>query len=572
MSDSSSPAQEQTATSSAGASSTLESVLALLVNQPQVADEVAKLRAERDGYKVERDEYEKQYLALLEAYRKLELGIVGQKRERFISGQAQEVFQAVLESLKLTPGTTAEAEGQGTRVEAHTRVKPKPTGKQPLPEELPRVEVKVLPPEVERLGLDAFTKIGEDVKETIEKRVAAFVVVRTVRPIFKPKEAKADEKPLAQADAVPPPIAKALVGPTFLAESIMLRWGMYLPLYRLERLYAQQGFPVARSTLCAWHFAAHEAMKELIEAMWADALKSGLLLTDATGVKVQALNECRNAHFFVVIAPGKCVLFEYSKKHDKKAIDKLFEGFGGVLVRDAHAIYLHFDDDEDSDITGAGCWSHVRRYIYKSFSTDPARSAWALTCLQKLFALERALAKATPVERLARRVAHSKPLVEEYLAWCDAEAGTVIDATPISKAINYARNHRDSLQVFLTRGDVPMDNNASERELRRQALGRKNFMFLGTDGGGDVNATFSSLLASCDMHKVPPLAYLRDVFCLVADWKAHGRDMLDLSPARWAQTSKRDDVVALLDANPFRRISLGLAPLAQVVAVAAEVA
>lgn len=245
MRDSTSSAQDGTPTSSA--SSTLESVLALLVNQPQLVDEVAKLQSERDEYRVERDEYKMQYLSLLEAYRKLELGIVGQKRERFISNQAQEVFQAVLDSLKLKPGMTAETEAEGTRVEAHTRVKPKPTGKQPLPEELPRVEVTVLPPEVERLGLDAFTKIGEDVKETIEKRTAAFVVVRTVRPIFKPKEAKADEKPLVQADAVPPPIAKALVGPTFLAESIMLRWGMYLPLYRLERLYAQQGFPVARA-------------------------------------------------------------------------------------------------------------------------------------------------------------------------------------------------------------------------------------------------------------------------------------------------------------------------------------
>lgn len=527
---------------------TLESVLALLVNEPQLADEVAKLQAERDGYKT-------QYLALLEAYRKLELGVVGQKRERFISNQAQAVFQLVLDSLKPPASATANTEAQGTRVEAHTRAKP--TGKQPLPEELPRVEVTVLPPEVERLGLDAFTRIGEDVKETIEKRMAAFIVVRTVRPIFKPKEAKADEKPLVQADAVPPPIPKALVGPAFLAESIVLRWGMYLPLYRLERLYAQQGYPVARSTLCAWHFAAHEAMKELLDVMWADTMTSAVLLTDATGVKVQAPNECRNAHFFVVIAPGKSVLFEYSKKHDKKAVDKLFEGFSGILVRDAHAIYLHFDNDEDSDITGAGCWSHVRRYVFKAFETDVARAAWALTCLQKLFALERALAKATPEERLARRQAHAKPLVEEYLAWCDAEAGQVIDATPISKAINYARNHRDSLQVFLTRGDVPMDNNASERELRRQALGRKNFMFLGNNEGGEVNATFSSLLASCEMHKVPPLAYLRDVFCLVADWKANGKDMLDLSPTRWAETSKREDVIALLEANEFRRASLG---------------
>ena len=137
--------------------------------------------------------------------------------------------------------------------------------------------------------------------------------------------------------------------------------------------------------------------------------------------------------FFTVVSPGRCVLFEYSKKHNKAAVDELFEGFAGVLVRDAHSIYLHFDDD--GDITGAGCWSHVRRYIYKAFSTDTARSAWALTCLQKLFAIERALKSATPEVRRAQRQANSKPLVDDYFAWCDTEALKVIDSTPISKAL-----------------------------------------------------------------------------------------------------------------------------------------
>ena len=442
--------------------STLESVLALLVNQPDAAAEVAKLQSERDGYKVERDEYEKQYLFLLEAFRKLELGIIGQKRERFISAGAQETFDAVLEALNALSSQNAEPKAEGARVEAHVRSKPKPTGKQPLPEGLPRIDVRVLPPEVERLGLDAFTQIGEDVKETIEKRAAAFIVVRTIRPKFVPKVANADEKPVMQADAVPSIVPKAHVGPTALAESIVLRWGMYLPLFRIEKLYAQQGFPVARSTVCSWHFAAHEAMAGLLEAMWVDALRfSAVLCTDATGVKVQAPNECRNGHFFTVVAPNRCVLFSYSRTHDKKAVDKLFEGFTGVLVRDAHSIYLHFDDD--GDITGAGCWSHVRRYAFKAFSTDTARSAWALSCLQKLFALERALAKATPEVRLAGRQAHSKGLVDEFFAWCDAESLKVIDSTPISKAINYARNNRDSLLVFLTNGQVPFDSRVGDR-------------------------------------------------------------------------------------------------------------
>jgi transposase len=270
----------------AGENSTLESVLALLVSQPEMADEVAKLRSERDGLKLERDEYKassdeykassdeykassdeykKQYLLMLEAFRKLELGLVGQKSERFRSGGAQEVFEAILGALKPLE-LPSEIQPGGARIAAHTRAKPKPTGKHPLPEDLPRVEVRVLPPEVEREGLDAFTQIGEDVKETIEKRTASFIVLRTVRPKFKRNVVGAEEKSVVQADAVPPPIAKALVGPTLLAESILLRWGMYLPLYRIERLYEQQGCPVARSTLCAWHFAAHEMMKASVLA------------------------------------------------------------------------------------------------------------------------------------------------------------------------------------------------------------------------------------------------------------------------------------------------------------------
>ncbi len=99
-------------------------------------------------------------------------------------------------------------------------------------------------------------------------------------------------------------------------------------------------------------------MKALVDAMWVDAMRfAPVLCTDATGVKVQAPNECRNGHFFTVVAAERCVLFRYSKKHDKKAVDALFAGFTGVLVRDAHAIYLHFDDE--GDITGACCWSHL---------------------------------------------------------------------------------------------------------------------------------------------------------------------------------------------------------------------
>ncbi len=160
-----------------------------------------------------------------------------------------------------------------------------------------------------------------------------------------------------------------------------------------------------------------------------------------------------------------------------------------------------------------------------------------------------------PDERLARRKAEAKPIVDEFFAWCDAEALKVLDETPISKAIQYARNQREALQQFFTDGRVPIDNNTSERALRRQAVGRKNWLFLGSDDGGGVNATLVSLLASCEMHGIEPYAYLRDLLCLVPSW-SHTK-VLELAPANWKATSGRPEVVAQLEANVYRQDALG---------------
>lgn len=156
---------------------------------------------------------------------------------------------------------------------------------------------------------------------------------------------------------------------------------------------------------------------------------------------------------------------------------------------------------------------------------------------------------------MARRKAEAKPLVDEFFGWCDAEALKVLDETPISKAIQYARNQREALQQFLTDGRVPIDNNVSERALRRQAVGRKNWLFVGSDDGGGVNATLVSLLASCEMHGIEPYAYLRDLLCLAPSWPQ--TRVLELAPANWKVTSARPEVVAQLDANVYRQVTLG---------------
>jgi hypothetical protein len=297
-----------------------------------------------------------------------------------------------------------------------------------------------------------------------------------------------------------------------------------------------------------------ELARPLVAAMFRDAQEnSPYLCLDATGVLVQAPEKCRRGHFFVLVAPAKHVLFQYTPKHDGKAVDKLLGDYQGFLVADAHSVYEHLY--ADGIATEVACWAHARRYVFKAMDSDVTRARYALALIQALFGLEREWKLSPPEERWGLRQEKSKPIVEAFFRWCDEESLKVLDETPISKAIGYARNQREALCRFLSDGRLPLHNNISENALRRQALGRKNWLFLGTDDGGDVNATLVTLLASCEMHGLEPLGYLRDLLCLLPSWSV--QQVLDLAPASWSTTLERPDVKARLEANVFRQVALG---------------
>ncbi len=521
----------------------------------------------------ERDEYRRVYLALLEAYRKLEAGLYGQKRERFVGAGEQEQMSLSLLAMLTNgsaPPTSEEAPVPKQQVEAHERTKP--TGRKPLPEHLPRILVEVVPPEVQRAGLEAFERIGEEVSELVEHRPSSLVVVRTVRPKFVPKE-KLEEMatvpippgtpedvavastPVLQAPALELPLPRSLCGPGLLADTLVRRWQDHLPLHRLERIYGREGLELPRSTVCDWHMGAALLVKPLIEAMWKDALThSAYLCTDATGVLVQELEKCRRAHFFVVVAPQRHVLFGYQPQHNSAAVDALLKGYKGFLVADAHAVYDHLY--LTGDVIEVGCWAHARRYWFKALDTDGARARQGLSLIQALFKLERQYATEPPEEKLRRRQTEAKPIIEAFFRYCDDEGLKVVDETPIARAVNYARNQREALERFLSDGRLPIHNNHSENALRRQALGRKNWLFLGSDEGGAVNATFVTLLASCQLHGLEPLGYLRDLLCLLPGGPV--QRVLELAPANWTATVQRAEVRAELDANVFRQAALGI--------------
>jgi transposase len=373
----------------------IEEMLAKLEAQTQRLDQLE--RAQRELAE-ERDQYKALYQQMLERYRKLERGMIGQKSERVLGGET--VFSAAMLEMLLGERAAAEidalaaqAEAETEEVRGHTRKKP--TGRKPLPDHLPRVEIELVPDEVKREGTDAFERIGEEVVETLERRPASMVVVRTVRSKWKRKQLdQGDDTKVEVLIAEVPelPIPRGLAGPGMLADTIVRRWQDHMPANRLEDMYRREGVEIARSTICSWHDQLTPLGETLIAAMRTDSFEQPYLCTDATGVLVQAKEQCRRGHFFVVIAPGKHVLFEYTREHDSAAIDNILAGYEGYLVADAHAVYDHLYEPAGGPLVEVNCWAHARRYFFKAMGSDPDRAKVALKMIGALFRVERSIA------------------------------------------------------------------------------------------------------------------------------------------------------------------------------------
>jgi transposase len=544
------------------ASTTEQRLRALEVKLAQfVADSTEQLAKAQS----ERDEYRKLNLLLREENERLKRGLLGQKAERLPRNDAQlslAIMSMAMTSAQAKPDATSPPEDTQL-VPEHTRRKPK---RRTPSDDLPRVPFYVIPPEVEREGLNAFELIGADKRSVIERRPSSTVIVEV---IYNKYVRKSDKSAIAKHDkpdsdtsnckvfvgeTLELPIERGNAGPGLLADTIVRRWQDHQPLNRLEGIYGREGLELARSTICTWHSTLAELCKPLVDAMFADALTAPFLCVDATGVLVQAKEKCRVGHFWVMVVPERHILYRYSRDHDGKAVDKLLPGYSGYLVADAHSVYEHLY--REGPIIEVACWAHSRRYAFKALASDPERAKFMLTHIGALFAVERTIAKCAPAKRRHVRQEKSKPIVEAFFRWCDQEAERVLDESPISKAIGYARNQRKALERFLDDGRLPLHNNASELNLRRQVLGRRNWLFLGNDDGGHTNTIFVSLLASCRIHNIEPLGYIRDLLCLLPRWPRS--KLLDLAPVNWNKTAQHHQTQELLDANIFRRAALGL--------------
>jgi len=267
---------------------------------------------------------------------------------------------------------------------------------------------------------------------------------------------------------------------------------------------------------------------------------------------VQQKVKCRRGHFWVLISENSHVLFRYTAKHNSAAVDKLLGNYKGYVQADAATVFDFLFRREGC--TEVGCWAHGRRGFFDAIATDEQRALVAIGYIRKLYEIDRQLQQLPAKQRTRERATRAGPVAKAFFEWADAQALEVLPQSPIGKAITYVRNQRDALLRFLEDGRLRLDNNWSERELRREAVGRKNWVFVGSDSGAEWNTTFVSLIASCQHHGIEPWAYLRDILCLLPSWPRSRA--LELSPKHWNQTLQQPETQKILAANPFRKISM----------------
>lgn len=395
-------------------------------------------------------------------------------------------------------------------------------GRQQLPEHLERIEIehdlddKACP----ACGNER-CRIGQEVSEQLEYFPASFKVLRHVRHKYACARCDHDgyNPNIATAEKPPQPIDKGLPGPSLLAYVITSKLGDHLPLYRLERIFERQQVHIARSTMCAWMRCAGELVTPLVELMTERVRQSKVIHTDDTTVPIQSpgAKQCRKGRVWCYLGDevNPYIVYDYTPSRSRDGPAKWLTGYEGYLQADAYGGYDGVFHTQN--VTEVACWAHARRKFYDAQDSDEQRAAQMLSLIAELYAVEREAKDADDATRFALRQERSVPILDRIKTWLDAESrrAGILPRSPMATAITYAQNQWQALCTYATYGFLSIDNNASERALKRVAIGRKNWLFAGNDAAAENHARLWSLIASCERHKVDPQQYLTSVLAKI---------------------------------------------------------
>ena len=326
------------------------------------------------------------------------------------------------------------------------------------------------------------------------------------------------------ADAPPQMIEKGAADASLLAHLTTSKQGDHLPLYRYEEISLRNGWWIPRSTQSGWLYQTAVTAVILYAWMASRILQGKLIGTDATGVAVldPGAGQVRKGTLWTYCGQQEVcpyLVYDYWPTGEGEAPRRFLQGYEGYLQADAASVFdqLYLQ----GSIVEVACAAHMRRYFYKARHSAPREAHRALAYFRQLYLLERELADLGSVDRRAQRRARALPLLDEFKTWLDELAPTVVPKTELAAAVGYALNQWEALVRYCDEGWLLIDNTRSERALRPIAIGRSNWMFFGSDGGGHTGAILYSLVASCKANRVHPYHYLEDVYRRLPQVRQH---------------------------------------------------
>lgn len=469
----------------------------------------------------------------------LEARIAKLKRMQF--GQSSEKIAREIEQLELELDVLHEEEAHAAaeRPAAVQKLIETPCRK-PLPEHLPR-EVEVHEPACTCPNCGgAMRKLGEDVTEVLDYVPASFKVIRHVRPKLSCRLCET----IVQTPMPSLPIERGKPGPGLLAHVLVSKYANHLPLYRQAEIYAREGVDLERSTLADWVGRSAALLDPLVAARRRSVLSSDVLHGDDTPVPVLApgLGKTRTGRLWAYSRDGRphgspqppAAVFFYSPDRKGEHPKAHLKGFTGVLHADGYAGFNAVF--ETGQVTEAACWAHVRRKFFDEHATSPSPLAIeALDRIGALYSIEDTIRGRPPDERRRIRQEQAAPLLGYVEAWLEATLPKLSAKTELARAMRYSLSRWAALNRYVEDGRVEIDNNAAERSIRGIALGRKNWLFAGSDTGGDRAAAIYSLIETCKRNGIDPEVCLRSVLAHIADHPINR--IADLLP--WTFTSSQ---------------------------------
>jgi len=328
-------------------------------------------------------------------------------------------------------------------------------------------------------------------------------------------------------------IEKGFAGPGLLAFIVTSKFADYLPLYRLEDIFERQGFEISRATQSVWCRDVADVVEPLYERMAERVRKSHVVATDDTVLPMLSPGQTQPARMWVYVGDetNPYNVFDFTLNRSREGPKEFLKDYTQVLLADAYGGYNGVV--AGNAITRAGCWSHARRKFVEAEKSAPEIAREAVALMDALFAVERQTKDVAVAERLELRQKQSVPILAELhrklLIWKEQ----LLPKHPMADAVNYTLGQWEELTVFTTDGAVPIDNNVSEREMKRVVLNRKNSLFVGNPRGGRTAAILASLTSSCRRHDMDPHLYFMQLLVNLPTWPA--RDLDAWLPDRWKQ-------------------------------------